>query len=666
MTAPVWIAAGEFAQIASIGRRAAAKALKRASEGKPWKGTPLQVQLIQGRGGYAGLRYEVLLSSLPEALQEAFSGGSDVMGTEALPPQPDEYAPRVATSEEARRALELYEKIKPATEAVLTKAQRGQAIREIVQTTGLPLRTVQRQVKSYRLHGLEGLMRKRPANAGETRCAVSMKFDRAFIAAGHAPDVLPELTEFIDRAVAGLWKGRCDDGGETEVRELAAFLLFERCEELGVPMPLSACQTIGKRRIRQLRHFRIVNTRNNDAKAFRNTLPAITRDWTGLSPMQMVIADVKHLDVQVTREDGSKAYPKLIGFMDGGTGRIFMYLVLCPHRRSITQKLVIEAFIAMCRDPHWGMPRQLYLDNGSEFGGLDRIAPAIALLNKERGREIIRAQPYNAQAKPIEPLFARLDRYCFSSLPGYTGGDRVNKKTQNDGREPDAWTGDWDSFCETVGGLVSYYHQRKVGGQWGGRSPNEVFQEKIDAGWRPVLPRDFDLEIACCERKTVKLSKFGVRYNSVRYWHPQFSELPGQTEIELLLPWREGVDPIALLPSGPAKLTEDFPYPANDISGAAEAGRRKQSYKRAVARLDGDAETIDPVQVKLRMAKHASTPMIPGRPQFLDMGASIHELASAGCLIEHQPQVQADERARRRELEKRRTERLERAQRHGR
>ncbi len=664
-----YISTDDLADAAEISVQMARKVCKRAIEGKSWHGSKLVIRRTKNEygGGKSGIRYEVLLSSLPEGLQKAFT--ADVPVLASPPPKPadadaDTYSPRVASPEQARLALEKFDKIKSAI-GELTPVQRGAAIRHIVEQTGEPLRTVRRWVNEYNRHGLEGLMRRKASNAGEARCGVSMAFDKAFIAAGHSPHLLADLGEFVDRTIAGLWKSRSDDGGETEVGELTQYLLYKQCEEIGAPMPHSACK-IGRRRVRSLRRYRIVNIRNNDAKAFRNMLPAITRDWTGLDPMQIIVADVKHLDVLVTRADGTKAYPKMIGFMDGGTGRIFSYLVLCPERRSITQKLVIEAFIAMAQDPQWGLPRQLYLDNGSEFGGLDKIIPALALLNDDQGREIIRAQPYNAQAKPIEPLFARLDRYCFSSLPGYTGGDRVKKKTQNDGKAPDAWKGTWERFCETVGGLIDYYHQRKVGGQWAGRSPNEVFQTKVDAGWRPVFAKPLALEIAFCDRKTVKLSKFGIRHNSNRYWHPELSALPGRSEVELLLPWLDGAPPVAILPdSRPVRLMEELPYPANDVSGAIESGRRKQSYKRAVARLDREFAAIDPVAVKLSMAADIAKPPIPGRPRFLDQGATVHELAPAGRMIEHQATPSIDEAARLRELEKRRTERLERAFRHG-
>lgn len=653
-----WLSTDHFAQLAGLSPRTARYALSRAAAGKPTRAWNVTARSTKGRGGKSGLRYEVLLSSLPVELQEAFRGPSMPAETH-LNMQQGDYTPRVATKAEAARAQEIFDKIKDAT-GPIPPALRGATVKRIHEQTGMPLRTIWRHVRRFNRHGLEGLMRKKPKNAGEARCSVSLSFDKAFVNAGHSPCRLSELSDFVDETIAGLWKGRAGDSGESEIARLAEFLLFKRCEEIGSFMPLADCK-IGRRRVREKRHYQIVAKRDNDAKAFRNKLPCIPRNWTGLEPMAIVVADVKHLDVLVTREDGSKAYPKMIGFMDGGTGRIFAYFVLCPKRRSITQELVIEAFIAMCRDPIWGLPRQLYLDRGSEFRGLDKIIPAISRLNEEEGREIIRAQPYNAQAKPIEPLFARLDRYCFSSMPGYTGGDRVNKKTQNDGREPDAWEGTFESFCSTAGGLIAVYHDRRVGGQWGNRSPNEVFQAKVNDGWRPVHAQDFALEIAFCDRKTVPLRKFGVQYKSKRYWHPEFANIPGSATVDLLLPWREGVDPIVLLPKGPAKLTEDFPYAANDISGAVESGKRKQAYKRAVGRLDREVPTIDPVAVKLEMARDSSKPVIPGEPRFLEQTATIHELRPTANLIEARQQDEPDDaESRRKELEER-TQMMEKA-----
>lgn len=663
---PRWLTASELSIALGTSPQAVRKRLKRASHDLASEWT---IREAEGRGGRSGLHYEVLLSSLPEAIQKAFHDQQDTMAQASLPANPLPPAPhvaRIATPEETRRALAIFNQIEPATHEGLTTRERGLAVRQIVAATGLPRKTVYTHLQRYAKHGLEGLMRRKPLNAGAARCAVSMNFDRAFVAAGHPADLLPELGQFVDMKLMGLWKGRAADAGENDIARLAGFLLFERCEELGTAMPLDAC-TIGVRRVRQFRHFKIVHIRDNDAAQFRNLLPTIRRDWTGYAPMEIVIADVKHLDVMVTRADGTAAYPKLIGFMDGGTGRVFPYLVLCPERRSITQKLVIEAFIAMCQHEHWGFPRQLYLDNGSEFGGLDRIIPALSLLNQDAGREIVHAQPYNANSKPIEGLFARLDRYCFSTLPGYTGPDRTNKKTQNVGRDPVAWTKSWEEFCTTVGGLIDYYHLRPIGGQWGGRSCNQVFQEKVNAGWRPTFPRPLALELAFSERKSIKFGNRSIRFDKRRWWHPELASLGKGAVLELLLPWKVDAAPVALIPGRePFQLIEDHAFNAFDLSGSEEAGRRRQGYRRAVAELDRIAEPVDPTETKLRMAKRIDKASVPGRPRYLDQGATIYEFPAPFHLIGADDETNRDAAARQRELERRRTERLERAMKNGR
>jgi hypothetical protein len=352
----------------------------------------------------------------------------------------------------------------------------------------------------------------------------------------------------------------------------------------------------------------------------------------------------------------------MIGFMDAGTGRIFPYLVLCPHRRSITQELVIEAFCAMAADPHWGFPNTLYLDNGSEFGGLDRIVPALRLVNNDAGRELVRAKPYNAAAKPIEPLFARLDRYVFSALPGYTGPDRQKKKTQNIGRDPEPWPGTWEQFSDTVGGLIAYYHGRLVKGQWNA-SPNDVFRAKLHAGWRPIHPRPLALEMAFADRVQLKLSKQGIRVRGERFTHTELARVPIGTSLDVIVPWRKGCAPIVMIDDlGPVQLVPDYAFPAASAEGAREAARRKQSYQRSVAALANEGPTVDPIDIKLRIAKRQDGIVIPGRTQFLDQGATVLDMTAARIAADAADAPPPAELERRIAREMRITENLEREQ----
>ena len=657
---PLRLSSSEFAELAKITPQMARKAFRRATHGKTWNGLALDVREVtspQG-GGRAGVSWKVALSSLSEELQARWRARQEV----PLPLFGAPAAPRLAHGQWERQS-DLYDIIEQAVRPHLTAADRAAAIRAIV-AAGHAKSSVYRWIRAFEAEGMAGLARLKPRGAGERRVVASKAFQDAYLAAGHPAELLPQLAEFVDASVKGLWKGRASIAGENEVRELAGFLLFEECERLGVPVDRAACQVSTHRVDQWKMPFKSVALKNLHAKAFADSLPRIARDWTKLDPMEWVIADVKHLDVQITRPDGSTTYPKLIGFMDGGTGRIFPYLVLCPQRFGITQELVIEAFLAMAQHPEWGLPRRLYLDNGSEFGGLDKITPALDLLRNDDGNAIVRAMPYNAAAKPIEPLFRRLDIYCFASMTGYTGPNRMDKRTQNVGRAPQAYSKPWDHFCDEVGMLIAYYHHRVVKGQWNA-SPNDVFRAKRET-WHPTFARPLALEMSFCDSDTRQLRKEGVTYKGERYHHPELLNVPIGTTLDLLVPWQRDKAPIVTLPGrAPFQLQADYKFAANDTAGSIESGRRRGAYLHGVAARDREATTIHPVDVKRRIVERMEPIALPGRARFLDQGASVHALAHVGAVIEHHAETAAEIAARRRAREDRITANLLREQANG-
>jgi hypothetical protein len=306
-----------------------------------------------------------------------------------------------------------------------------------------------------------------------------------------------------------------------------------------VSLPLEAFR-VSRRGAERFAHYRIVNTRRNDRKAFDDGKPRIRRDWTAFAPMERVVGDVKHLDVIVTRSDGTPAWPKIVAFMDAGTGRVFVHPVLLPRGEGVRQEHVTEAFLAMVADPAWGFPQGLYLDNGGEFGALVKIDGALQLLNEAGARTIIHARPYNAAAKPIESLFARLDRYVFSLLPGYAGPDRMSKKTQTVGRPPTPFPGSWEEFCETLQDLIRTYNHRPIGGLWDDRSPEDWLAQKIEGGWRAVRVAECELDAAFSDPDSRRVDRGVLKINGRRYTHDALAALPSRTVVDLALPWRRG------------------------------------------------------------------------------------------------------------------------------
>lgn len=68
--------------------------------------------------------------------------------------------------------------------------------------------------------------------------------------------------------------------------------------------------------------------------------------------------DVHPVDVLVARSDGSTATPRLLGFMDIATGRVWCELVFLDKRGRVRNVDLIEAFAAMAMHPAWACRRR--------------------------------------------------------------------------------------------------------------------------------------------------------------------------------------------------------------------------------------------------------------------------------------------------------------------
>jgi hypothetical protein len=560
----------------------------------------------------------VLLASLPLHIQAAFNGLSEApkKPVKSIPLQPRD--PKSWPLAKKRYAI-----IEKALAHPAGSAERAQAIRA-AECPGASQRTITRWIEAYEREGMGGLMMKKNATAGTARVLVTRQFDAAFLQAGYDPAILPELARYLDIQLKSLWASRAADGGANDLGRLASHQLLRECERRGIDLPVGVFRLHRRRIERDRRAFEQLNIMRTDAKRDADEQPRISRTYQNVDAMELVYIDVHHMDVCVTGPDGSTRWPKIVAFMDAGTGRVFPHFVLCESRAAVRQEHVIEGFIAMARHPEWGFPRNLYFDNGSENNALDRMAPALTSL---RGG-ITRSIAYNAPAKPIEPLFKRLNQYCFKKMPGYVGGNRMVKKTQNVGKEPVPYPGTWAQFTATCHDLIAYYHQREMGGQWEDRSPSQVFQDKIDAGWRPITVHALELDAAFCDRKDYKLSRGVLRINGSAFTHEALLRLPHGERVEVALPWRRGADPVALLDDiGAVQLLPDYAYAPLDREGAKASGRRKQVARKAKRALAAETVTIDPVEIAADIGRRAKPIKLPARGYALDQGSAVQALA---------------------------------------
>jgi hypothetical protein len=471
----------------------------------------------------------------------------------------------------------------------LRKAEIDRASRK----WNVPVRTIQRWIADLEGSGgdMNALARKKPADAGARRVWVSRRFDAAFAQAGHAVALLPELAEIVDQLIRAAWASPVQRAGWKQVRREVITAFQRECRNRALDVPAAAF-ALSQRRVIEAQRFRIVDIRANDRKRYDDMKPRIRRRNDLFAPMEQIVMDVKPLDCIVRRPDGSTTWPKMIGFMDTGTHRIFRHFVLLAPGEGVRQEHVAEAFIAMVMDPEWGFPQQLYRDNGTEFYILDMVRDALALINAPGARTIINAKPYSGASKPIESKFAVLDRFVFSQMGGWAGRDRLNKKTQTVGKPPVPYSGSFEAFVVEANERIDVFeHEEIASGPFKGQSPASAFAGHVANGWRPVMVDPLALDASFCKRDTRRVDRGAVRIDATRFLHP---ELPNGQTVTVAMPWRRDAYPLVNIPGlGWAALEPEMTYLPGEVAGAIESGRMQQRNDRATRELRRLAGKID-------------------------------------------------------------------------
>lgn len=635
MSEDTWIGTITLADLLGVSRQAAHKAVKR----RRVRGCAVLTRVEQGALGQGGLRFEVALSSLPEAVQRAFwdGFGNDFQGDHATaliavasPVVGCGYVPAPNQSERVNR---VYRIIQEALDAPRGSPERKVEVLRAAKKWSVGETTIYRWLRDHEAAGGDSnsFARRRPSDAGRRRVSVSREFDAAWIEAGHDPAELPALGDAIDHQIKRAWASSAQRAGQSRVRKVAIGLFRRDLAARGIELPASAFQISDRRIKAPSEKYRLLDVRENDRKRWDDMKPRITRDATGLEPMAIVVMDVKPLDNIVRRADGTTAWPKMIAFQDWGTHRVFRYFVLLAKGEGVRQEHVVDAFMAMVSHPDWGFPQQLYRDNGSEFAVFDKIRDALALINDPNVRTIVNAKPYSGASKPIESKFASLDRAVFSQMMGWAGGNRLDKKTQTVGKPPAPYHGSFEDFVREADYRIADYENDTIGsGAFEGRSPAGWFAAKLEAGWRAVRVDPLALEASFARHETRRVDRGAVSIGGQLFRHP---ELPNGETVTIALPYQRGSTPMVSLPGfGWASLQTDMPFLPGDIAGAVEAGRMQQRSERAARGL---RRTVAPIAPTEALAPNVVA--LPGRASrapLIDLAMSEEAKSFAGARIE--------------------------------
>lgn len=672
MQSLIWITTSEFAAVSRISERKANQALSRAHSGHSWRGYSLIVITQRGKGGASGLSYLVRIDSLPADLcQQAklMFGDMDSNHQEltfpgtgtALPIQnpaptflPAISTSTLATSSEWQWKLEI---IRPAIAFPKGSSGRGEMVRQLASTSFLTpdgsrrqfgLTTIRAWIREYDQRGIAGLCRKGRSDHGESRVVISKIWDSGVPFSDEVKaEVMAKMVTYVKsvwaNAGGGKGKGASKNGGGWKICcRLATKELIKLTRDAGLDLPLSKLLELcdvprGFVDTPELRNYALIHMKNNDAKRYFDTaVPRTRRTREGMVPMELVVGDVHHIDIYLRRDDGSRFTPKMISWLDIATNRIFYNIIFPEKGKSVCQEDIIKSFIEMTQHPQGGMPQSLYLDNGSEYFSMDFINDAMklarliqkedfrigftgddpdvgALAKSARRNMVIKAQPYNAPAKPIEGIFAVLEGGAFAMAQGWIGGKRMEAKTKNVGKEPAVYEGSQEAFLEDFASLIAWYETNIQSGSLKGHSPRSAVTASVNAGWTRTDVDPMALHFAFSTRLSREVTQGEFVYKGIHYRAQKLLELLPGTKIILCIPKVGDKDTLPILDEDGRYLciAEPAPhYPFLDLEGAKDRGRRMSAQKKSIAEKARDITELDMMkEVREAVALHAPAPL---------------------------------------------------------
>ena len=506
MTMDAWLSTPQFAELAGITTRAATKGLSAIVLGTTptWRGAWLKVRVIAGNAGRGGRRYEVAASSLPLSLQLALE---DDFGPVQMPLPLPAPVMRGTPADEARWWAVV---LQPVLCQPKGSSERAAEIAKLVGTAPIDWKGAPRRLSRNTLYGriakfeaagmdMSVLMRKPRSDFGKQRVILARDLDK------HLDDDASrdELRNALRLRVKGLvqkgterrlvldseseWLSRQIIARGYRPNEPQAFL--EQCE-IAVRAVYDAELHAGKA-VYRFRHDR---KRHDDTRPHASRTPP-------KRPAECYVLDVHHSNVRVEHQ-GKVGTPKIIGLLDWGTMRLKVHAIFFVEgggvRNEDNIELIREVFTDL-EQQGWGVPENIYCDNGKEYGFtrfLDQMMHLNAASLGFSGRQtrVITSLAYNGAAKRIENIWSTLNKTVWRHMQGFIGDDRMNPMEVAPGKlsKPMA---SFEQFAELLAGAVHAYNWMNYrSGHLKGKSPYGYLQECIDAGWRPTVldPTDFD------------------------------------------------------------------------------------------------------------------------------------------------------------------------------
>lgn len=471
--------------------------------------------------------------------------------------------------------------------------------------------TLRKWIVAFERRGLSGLLPKVRSDRGEQRVLITRVWDAEIdIPEDRKRAIAAELTLEARSVVAN------DGTSDREVLRLCAFHLARRCEAAGSALALDRLRAICKlnqkwAKRQGLARFRLVHMHDRDHKAWQDkAVPRIRRALHD-TPMGLLIGDVHYVDILVD-QNGETVRARLIAWLDASSLFAWVTPIFLSKGKGVRQEDVAEALSQVAFCPHGGIPQEYYLDNGSEYSELTSAMARLADL-AEMQFGVTVAKPYSPTSKgEIEGFFNILEG-IFRGLPGWIGGDRTNKKTENKGMVVKPYGRGLDALAADIRDAVRIYNDRPQSGRLGGISPVQALDAKIrETGFSARVPSDdaFDLIFSRSETRMVRQGMITI--GRALYHTPRMDDLRVGARVEAFVPLRKGRDRVFLRHDGEdlgwAELQPAFAHGDRDGArwqGALENGRR-DAVKRLRAQTDPTVSTFELQKAAVRQLAPAA------------------------------------------------------------
>ncbi len=180
-----------------------------------------------------------------------------------------------------------------------------------------------------------------------------------------------------------------------------------------------------------------IRARKGHSKWYRTCANHIERDYSAIRCGEVWVSDHAQVDVAVFDErNGKVCFPWITAWTDFKSGLFVGYDIHCEAPFSD------HIFISFKRAAErYGLPKEVILDNGKDYrskdfaGGRSFVKVKLDDAEQKKANTMLSllgitphfAIPYNAQTKPIERKFNTNKQYFSKNMPGYRGGNVVER-----------------------------------------------------------------------------------------------------------------------------------------------------------------------------------------------------------------------------------------------